>query len=260
MGDNEGGFLGPVLKYLVLPITLIGIAWYAVTRLFGFGNGEAARRDAEEQIAKIWEEYDSEYKDFWEKGYLTPEEYNILQSKLGLLAPPIQAIADSVPEGADFNYLGTILIGSVVGVVTIFELLKHAGSIGQNLREFWNSVKGNTPKEGSVGTQISGYELDWTYATKEELGLLFDISAAMDIADAGNVNLAATMMNSTETNYFNNILPQMQTSYNMLSAQLPLLQGMQLVLATYMMAQYLVYIQTFPTVLPPLIGVLPPPI
>ena len=252
MADDEGyGWMWPVFKIGAV-LAGIGMIWYFLNRLFGGGDGAA--RDAQVIIADVWAEYDTEFKLFWEKGYLTPEEADILKAKLNLLEAPIKKFADSIPN---VNEIAIKLGSLIIGLIFLYEVGKHAGVIGAQLRKFWDNIKG--VQEGSIGQPVSGFDVSWNYATKEELGQLFRLSAIMDIADAGNIALASNMLAVENTLYFSSMLPQFQASYFTLQAQLPLLSGMQLAMAQYMMATYQVYLTVYVATLPPMF-LLPPPI
>ena len=255
MADDDGGVLATLLKYLVLPLIVVGIAWYAIQNLLFGGNGGKARQDALDTITTIWAEYDKEYKDFSAKGSITPEEEEILKAKLELLKIPIQKVADSIPNT---NEIAITLGGLIIAAVTLYELIKHLGPIGKQLRQFWDNLKA-PEKPGAILSETGLPNIEYTYATADELSMIFRCSAIMDIADSGNVALASNLLTAEQTLYFTNLLPQMQTSYNVLMAQLPLLQGMQLAMAYYMLAELSVFIQFYPTTPPPFYG-LPPPL
>lgn len=256
--DGKYKWAGTIVKYVVLPIAAIAIIWYAIQQVFGNWGGQQTKATSE-AISQVWTEYDKEYKDFMVKGYLTQAEEDTLNAKLGLIKVPIEKLADSVPN---VNEMVISLGIAIIGAITIYEALRHAGDIATNWKKFADAIR-NKASAGGIGGDNgwpSAGPLDaWTYSTPEELGTMFKISSNMEIADAGNVALASQAMTALSSSWATSIIPQMNTNAAVLAAQIPLLQGMQLALAQDLLATYQMYIQAFAVNLPPIFD-LPPPI
>lgn len=259
MSEDKHWYSG-VVGTVVIPLVAIAALVFALPSIISaiFGNQDKIRKETADQIAQVWVEYDKEYKEFIQKGYLTTGEENILNAKIGLVKGPMQKLADAI---GDPNKIMIELGIALIVAGSIVYLVLHGGNLGANLRKFWNGITGKT-SPGSIGTNNGmpqGYNINWTYATAEELATLFKISAIMDIADAGNIGLASQAMSALHAGWSGAIIPQMSISAQILAAQIPLLYGMQLAMATQMFATYQMYLQAFAFSLPP-IFMLPPPI
>ena len=244
-------WLGPVLKYLVLPVAAIGILWYLVSSIF---FGDKARQQAAEIVAQMMMEYDKEYEAFIADGTIDSTEAGILTAKIDLMKPLIEALSNSILDPNRIiteTILNVLLIGG--SFLTLWKLLKGEFKLGSKAKAFYDSW---TSKIGQI--EPSAESQIMLYGTAEELTMVTKLMTIYDLVDQGQTTLASNLYQAEQSYYFVNVLPQMQISYNVLAAQLPNLIGVQLAFAQMMMTQYSLYLTYFVTITPPMFIWMPP--
>ena len=244
-------WLGPVLKYLVLPVAAIGILWYLVSSIF---LGDKARQDAADIVAKLMLLYEKEYDDFTADGSPDATESAILLAKLEAMKPPIEAVANSVfdPNRVIIETAKFVTLVAV-GYAILRAALKGEFKLGSKAKAFYDQWKS---KIGQI--DLSAESQIMLYGTAEELTMVTKLMAIYHLADQGQTILASNLYQAEQSYYFANVLPQMQISYNVLAAQLPNLIGVQLAFAQMMMTQYSLYLTYFVTITPPMFIWVPP--
>jgi len=249
---SEQHWYSGVVGTLILPLAAISIVAFIVINYL-FPTANKAIDALAQAIKDVWVEYDKEYKEFMAKGSLTQGEEEILKAKIDLVKGPMQKLADAANGPYDLMYsLGLALIAAIA----LVEIAKHSGEIATNWKKFIDSIR-NTDNQGAV---LSPNDLGmWTYSTPEELGAMFRLSSIMEIADSGNVALASQALSAEQATWASVTIPQMSISAQNLISQMPLFQGMQLVLAQQLLATYNMYLQIYAFTPPPLFW-LPPPI
>uniref|UniRef100_A0A6M3KZD1 Uncharacterized protein n=1 Tax=viral metagenome TaxID=1070528 RepID=A0A6M3KZD1_9ZZZZ len=237
-----------VIKYVVLPVTVVGAIWIIFTKLFSFGSD--ALKHAAETLAYMWDDYMREEEDFLANdGSISTSEQAILDSKAELMRPIIEGMANAIPDPNQIILeLGILVSATIIA----YEALKGAFNIKANLKSFIGTLKSR------VGSPDPASDTVMSFGTPEELTMIFRISTIMEIADLGNTSLASNLLSAEQTNYFNNMLPQMQFSYNFLASQLSVLTGSQLAMAQFHMMQYSMYLNYYTAALPPLFTFIPP--
>lgn len=233
-----------VLKYVVLPFVGVVVIVYFVMKLVGAVN---PYQQAGEQLGRIWYEYDREYEDFLSNdGTIDTNEQAILESKMELMRPVVQGLANSIPNPTEIAAALAIVLAAAV---IAYKALKGEFNIGSRLRQFLDNLK---PQTDPNTNQLM------TFSTAEEMAMISRLIGIMSLADAGFTGLASTALTVEQSNYFNIYLPKMQQSYNLLQAQLPNLIGMELAMAQYLMSQYNIYLIAYTTTLPPIFTLAPP--
>jgi hypothetical protein len=224
---------GDVLKYVVLPVTLIGGVWLVLTQLLDWGN--KALKAAAETLAYMWDDYNREMEEFLtDDNTIDTQEQAILDSKEELMRPLIEGMANAIPDPLEMEIVALSLVGAVV---IAYGALTGKFNISGNLKKFIDSLKSHAgQRDPAWGAAMQAY------STPEEFAMIFRMATIMEIADMGNVSLASNLITTEQTRYFSNVIPQMQASYNLLAAQLPSLAGSQLALAQFQMTQYNLYI------------------
>lgn len=247
---SEQHWYSGVVGTLILPLAAIGIVAFIIMNYI-FPNANKAIDELAKAIEQVWTEYDKEYKEFMAKGSLTQGEEEILQAKLDLVKGPMQKLADTAAGATDLVYkLGL----AVIAAVGIYEVVRHAGDIATNWKKFVNALRDPKNQGAVLAPNNVG---KWTYSTPEELGAMFRLSSIMEIADSGNVALASQALSAEQATWASVTIPQMSISAQNLISQMPLFQGMQLVLAQQLLATYNMYLQIYAVTPPPLFW-LPP--
>lgn len=249
MADDDS-IWGTVVKYVVLPIALIALAYYAIKLLFG-DSGKIIEETAK-QIETIWEEYDKELKEFLENdGTIDEDERELLLKKLDLLEEPLENLSKAIKNPLEIaEVLGTF---AIICITLYYTYKWTAGKLGPKLAEYLTKVKANVSKPDP--------KADYNFVvqnTIQELQVMFEVSTIMSIADEGNLGLASSALAAHESYYFSDLIPQMQLAYNTIVAQLPYLVGMQLAVAQFMLTQYNYYVMYYSALPPPIITIAPP--
>ena len=244
-------WLGPVLKYLVLPVAAIGILWYLVSSIL---FGDKAKQQAADIIAKLMSLYQQEYEDFSADGTIDATEAGILNAKLETMKPPIEAISNSILDPSRVLIESIAFVAMVsLSFATLWKLLKGDFKLGSKAKAFYDQWSSKIGKiEPSAESQIM------LYGTAEELTMVSKLMTIYDLVDQGQTILASNLYQAEQSYYFVNVLPQMQASYNVLAAQLPYLMGVQLAFAQMMMTQYSIYLTYFVAIKQPIFIWMPP--
>jgi len=232
----------------VLGFTVVGgalyIVWHFVSQVFGGGKAIEA---IQQEIAKIWVEYEKEYEAFLKNdGTIDANEQKLLDAKLPLVEKAMDDIVRIARTAAEMTALVAIVI---VGAIALYKIYKvHVGAKAQEyLKRVQQKVGMMDPASGTLDC----------YSAVEELGMIFRGTGIMDLADRGLTGLASTALTVEQSGYFSSLLPQMHSHYNLLAAQLPYLTGMQFLYAQFTMTQLNIYIGFYAATLPPLFTMLP---
>jgi hypothetical protein len=241
--SEKGSWLGTITKYVILPVGVLGVGYLLLSNWL---TGEKALDNLRKTMEKVLADYMVEYEDFYQKGYLTAEEESVLEAKLKIIENASGDIGKAIANPTE---IATTIAAIVGGAIFGAYVLKNGKVVGQSFRDFYSKLKGNT--EASLKAQTGVPGVQYTYFNSQELAILARLSSACYMADIGSISTASQMLTGTQAAYNSVFLPQMQTAFNVFSAQLPILSGMQLALVQYQMAELTVFTQLYAFTRPP---------
>jgi len=255
MADDEGySWLGPILKYVVLPLVGIGLIWYVVQRFFLGGDPFA---DAKKQLADMMDDYEMEYRGFLENdGTIDQNEKEILLAKQETMEIIVQGTANAIPN---VNEVIIKIAALIIGALVLTSIYKGGGA---KLRAFFEEL---FRRQGRAASEIdpnvpsgSTWDVTVSFATAEELAMISRMAGIMTLADQGQIALASNALMAEQANYVSQVVPSMQMHVNYLQVLIPTLQGVQLAMAQYSLAQYMYYLTYYALSPPPLLTWMPP--
>lgn len=242
-----------LIGYAILGIGGLLIIWYVFTHLgqilggiFTPGQSEAIK-ETSVTLTYLIKEYENEAKEFLENdGVIDASEQGVLDTKKSWIKDLIDMLGKAMADP-------TKIAVAITAVIALFVMLYKGGPRVINYLKNWGSNLGKADPN-------TGNEYTYSFNTAIELAMFGRIAAILSIADAGNITLASNALTAEINNYFNNVLPQMQSQYNLLLAQIPNLTGVQLALAQIQIMQFSYYLQFYstPTLPPPLFTLMPP--